>query len=246
MPNCNQFIFFIFIAKLKLQSTNQPEFVMSTQATLHYVYDPFCGWCYAAAPLLAAASELKGLKIVPHGGGMLAHDSAKTMSAEWRDFVRPHETRITALSGQVFGDAYKDGTQFDYDVVLDSAPPTAAMLAAEELAGAGLPMLKRLQTAYYLEGRHIADRAELTRLAVELGLDEERFSAAFERANSRLPAHFEDTRELLWRAGGRGFPTLAFEKDGVLELLHLGQFLGKPEQFREALESLMAPASTNA
>lgn len=218
---------------------------MSNQATLHYAYDPFCGWCYGAASLLTAASELEELKIVLHGGGMLVHDSAKLMSAEWRDFVRPHETRITALSGQAFGDAYKDETQFNYDVVLDSAPPTAAMLAAEELVGAGLQMLKRLQTAYYVEGRPIADRAELTRLAAELGLDEERFSAAFERATSRLPAHFEETRELLWRAGGRGFPTLAFEKDGALQLLHLGQFLGKPEQFREVLESLLAPVQTN-
>lgn len=219
---------------------------MSNQATLHYVYDPFCGWCYGAAPLLTAASGLEGLKIVPHGGGMLAGEGAKLMSAEWREFVRPHETRITALSGQAFGDAYKDGTQFDCDVVLDSAPPTAAMLAAEELAGAGFKMLKRLQTAYYVEGRPIADRAELTRLAVELGLDEERFSLAFDRATSRLPEHFEDTRELLRRAGGRGFPTLALEKDGALQMLHLGQYLGKPEQFRKVLESLVAPVSVNA
>lgn len=219
---------------------------MSNQATLHYVYDPFCGWCYGVAPLLAAASELERLKIVPHGGGMLALDNAKMMSADWRHFVRPHETRITALSGQEFGDAYKAGTQFNYDVVLDSAPPTAAMLAAEELAGVGLRMLKRLQTAYYVEGRPIADRAELTRLAVELGLDEERFSAAFDQGTSRLPEHFENTRELLWRAGGRGFPTLALEQDGELQMLHLGQFLGKPAQFREALEGRLAHASTHA
>ncbi|MCF3992670.1 DsbA family protein, partial [Pseudomonas aeruginosa] len=23
--------------------------------TLHYLYDPLCGWCYGASPLLAAA-----------------------------------------------------------------------------------------------------------------------------------------------------------------------------------------------
>ena len=26
--------------------------------TLHYVYDPLCGWCYGAAPLLEAAADL--------------------------------------------------------------------------------------------------------------------------------------------------------------------------------------------
>ena len=28
---------------------------------LHAIYDPLCGWCYAAAPLLAAAREVPGL-----------------------------------------------------------------------------------------------------------------------------------------------------------------------------------------
>jgi putative protein-disulfide isomerase len=23
--------------------------------TLHYIFDPLCGWCYGAAPLVAAA-----------------------------------------------------------------------------------------------------------------------------------------------------------------------------------------------
>ncbi len=101
------------------------------------------------------------LKVVAHSGGMLAGAQAQMMSAEWRDFIRPHEERITALSGQKFSEAYQEGTQFNYDVKLDSGPPTAAMLAAESLAGAGLDMLKRLQTAYYAEGRQISEREEL-------------------------------------------------------------------------------------
>lgn len=74
---------------------------MNKQATLHYVYDPFCGWCYGLAPLVSAADEA-GLRVVPHSSGMLAGERAQNMSAEWRDFVRPHEERITALSGQAF------------------------------------------------------------------------------------------------------------------------------------------------
>ena len=30
---------------------------------LHAIYDPLCGWCYAAAPLLAAAREVPGLAL---------------------------------------------------------------------------------------------------------------------------------------------------------------------------------------
>lgn len=215
---------------------------MIPSATLHYIYDPFCGWCYAAAPLLTAATEVGGLKVVAHGGGMLAGSNAKKMTAEWREFVRPHEQRIAALSGQPFGAAYRERAQFDYDVVLDSGPPTAAMLAAEELAGAGLKMLKRLQVAYYVEGRPIGDLRELLTIAAELGLDSSEFAKALDRANANLEQHLQDSRKLLSRLGAQGFPTLAVERAGQFTNLHLGQFLGKPELFRAALQHLLDAA----
>jgi putative protein-disulfide isomerase len=215
---------------------------MSPPATLHYIYDPFCGWCYAAAPLLTAATQVKGLKVVAHGGGMLTGSNAKKMTPEWREFVRPHEQRIAAISGQSFGAAYRDGTQFDYDVVLDSGPPTAAMLAAEELAGAGLTMLKRLQVAYYVEGRPIGDPHTLATIARELGLDSAAFAKALDRASANLGQHLQDSRELLSRLGAQGFPALAVEQAGRITNLHLGQFLGKPELFRAALQQQLETA----
>ena len=212
---------------------------MDQQATLHYVYDPYCGWCYGMAPLLSVADEREDLKVVAHSGGMLAGDQAQTMSTEWRNFVRPHEERITALSGQTFGTAYQEGTQFNYDVKLDSAPPTAAMLAAESLAGVGLRMLKRLQTAYYVEGRHISEREALIGIAVELGLDAGAFSKAYDDALLHIAEHFADTQVFLEALGGRGYPTLAIERDGKVSRLHLGRYFGKPELFRQALAQLL-------
>lgn len=31
-----------------------------TETTLHYIFDPLCGWCYGAAPLVKAAQSLPG------------------------------------------------------------------------------------------------------------------------------------------------------------------------------------------
>ncbi|MBE1008635.1 DsbA family protein, partial [Escherichia coli] len=45
--------------------------------------------------------------------------------------------------------------------VFDSAPPTAAVLAAEALDGLGAAMLARIQRAHYVEGRRIAERPVL-------------------------------------------------------------------------------------
>ncbi|WP_175856203.1 DsbA family protein [Burkholderia anthina] len=214
---------------------------MDKTIKLHYVYDPFCGWCYGLAPLLTVAAETDGVEIIPHSGGMLAGDRAQTMSADWRGFVRPHEARITALSGQKFGDAYTEKAQFDYDILLDSGPPTAAMIAAEAVGKAGLAMLKRLQIAYYVEGRPIANRDEIVRAAAEIGLDPSRFEQAFEHASENLDAHFSESQALLEKLRGQGYPTLAVERDGVLRKLHLGHVFGKPDLFREMLRDEVVP-----
>lgn len=209
-------------------------------ATLHYVYDPFCAWCYGAAPLLNAASRLAGIRIELHGGGMLTGERTRLMDSDWREFVRPHEQRITVLSGQGFGSAYRDGTQFDRTLRLDSGPPTAATLAAESMGRAGLAMLRRLQVAFYVEGRPIARIGELIDQAAELGLPSTAFEAALDREMSMLGRHFSATHALLQQVGGRGYPTFALQQGEQFERWPLGQWLGRPEPFRAALARRIA------
>jgi putative protein-disulfide isomerase len=214
---------------------------MQSEVKLHYICDPFCGWCYGLAPLITVADAMDGIKVVPHSGGMLAGERAQMMSADWRDFVRPHEARIKALSGQKFGENYTGKTQFDYSVLLDSGPPTAAMIAAEEVAGAGVAMLKRLQAAYYVDGREIATREEIIRNAEALGLDIVKFGEAFDRASAGLEGHFSATQALMEKLGGQGYPLLAIENEDGFQKLHLGHLFGKPEAFKAALQKALVP-----
>ena len=204
---------------------------------LHYVHDPLCGWCYAAAPLVKAAREV--LEVVPHAGGMLTGARRRTISDDWRSYVMPHDRRIEALSGQPFGAAYFDGLLRDHGAVLDSAPPTTAVLAADQLAGRGLDLLARLQTAHYVEGRRIADRAVLIELAQDIGLDRDAFAATFdELAGAATEAHFAQSRQVLQQIGGNGFPTFAIEREGRFELVASAPFLGKPQAWKEHLATL--------
>lgn len=209
------------------------------QTILHYFYDPFCGWCYAAAPMVSAAQAVPGLKIQAHGVGMLSDTAARWMSPQWRDFVRPHEQRITALSGQTFGVAYVEGVQVRTDVRLDSSPPIAAMLAAESLDGKGVEMIKQLQNRYYQQGQAIAESGVLLEAASAIGLDTETFSehlAALTR--DQLREHFQASKACMETLQATGFPTFALERDGQWEVLPLGRFLGRPEKFRQALTAL--------
>ena len=123
--------------------------VPMSSATLHYIYDPLCGWCYAAAPLVEAASQLVPIQF--HGGGMMTGTRRQKITPAWRDYVRPQDRQIGRATGQHFGEAYLDGLLEDQSAVLDSGPPTAAILAAQGLNGAGLKMLAQLHKAHCVQ-----------------------------------------------------------------------------------------------
>ncbi|AHB76123.1 MULTISPECIES: DsbA family protein [Pandoraea] len=219
-----------------------------TYATLHYIADPLCGWCYAAAPLVRAARDVAGLDVALHGGGMMAGPNAQPVTPQLRSYVMPHDHRIAELTGQPFGDAYFDGLLRDGTAVFDSAPPTAAALAAEALAGRGLDMFAAMQRAHYVDGKRIAERDVLVDIAADLGLDRAAFAKALDAVDANaLMAHFRESRAWLARVGGSGFPTFALEIDGRLERLEPGRYLGQPDAWRDALrERLMAAQATSA
>lgn len=214
-----------------------------TDTTLHYIFDPLCGWCYAAAPLVQAAREVPGLRVEFHGGGMMTGANRRAITPQWRDYVMPHDQRIAQLTGQPFGEAYFEGLLRDIGAVMDSEPPLAAVLAAESLReGSGLDMIHRQQRAHYVEGRHIADAGVLAELAAELGFDAAAFAAACEqKAGAPTAQHIADSRERLQRAGGQGFPTFVLtQADGRSGRIDTGQWLGRAEAFKARLASLAA------
>jgi putative protein-disulfide isomerase len=208
---------------------------------LHYIYDPLCGWCYGAKPLVQAAQAV--LPVIAHGGGMMTGANRQTVSPQLRNYVMPHDRRIAEYTGQPFGDAYFEGLLRDETAVFDSTPPIAAVLAAEQLAGRGLELLGRLQTAHYMEGRRIADAAVLVELAEDIGLETQAFQLAFKEAET--DRHVKESRALLAEVGGQGFPTFVLEQDGQFTLVDIGPWLGKPQAFAQWLNQSI-PAQTSS
>ena len=198
---------------------------------LHYIYDPLCGWCYGAKPLVQAAQQV--LPVIAHAGGMMSGASRQRVSPQLRDYVMPHDRRIAEYTAQPFGEAYFEGLLRDQSAVFDSTPPIAAVMAAESIDGRGLQLLGRLQTAHYVEGRRIADESVLFELASELGYAENTFAAAFKSVDTT--AHVKASRALLAQLGGQGFPTLALEQDGQFTLIDISPWLAKPQSFADWL-----------
>ncbi|MBL8509638.1 MAG: DsbA family protein [Chitinimonas sp.] len=209
--------------------------------TLHYYYDPLCGWCYGAAPLITIAASLPGVALHLHAGGMLAGDQRRTISTAWRDFVLPHDQRIAELTGQPFGTGYSDGLLRDRTAVLDSAPPITAILAAESAAGMGLAMLHRQQQAHYVAGLQIAAPAVLHQLAADLGLDTHAYANAYDKLQgAETASHIASSRAQMAQLGARGFPTLVLVNDTQQEILPLDRYLGKPAAWQAWLRDRLA------
>ncbi|ASY80738.1 protein-disulfide isomerase [Pectobacterium polaris] len=213
---------------------------------LHYIYDPLCGWCYGAAPLALAAQEIDGLDLILHGGGMMTGSNSRTITPEWHDYVIPHDRRIAQMTGQTFGEAYYEGLLRDTSVVLDSAQPTAAVLAAEAMDDKGMVMLHEIERAHYVSGLKIVDAAVLRQCAEAIGLDGEAFSTEFAFIQAEtLSKHINASRELLAKVRGQGFPTFALEDaNGNFQQIPASNYLGQVDAWRKVLTQMVSHATT--
>ncbi|WP_033137556.1 DsbA family protein [Aeromonas finlandensis] len=206
------------------------------QTTLHYVYDPLCGWCYGAAPLLQAAATIVGLKIELHAGGLWLGSRRQPMGEALRDYVRPHDQRIEALTGQHFGERYFNELLLREGCLLDSEPPIRAVLAVTALWGDGLAMLHRIQQSHYRDGIWIGEPAFLATLAAEQGIAVEAFQQAYLQAP--LLQHLADSQGWMRRLGGQGYPTLGLVRNDQATPIRVADFLGDPDGFRQHLIAL--------
>jgi putative protein-disulfide isomerase len=212
-----------------------------SRPTLHYIFDPLCGWCYGAAPLIEAAREVTGLDVALHAGGLMTGADRQPVTAGLRRYVMEHDQRIGALTGQPFGDAYLYGLLRDTGAMLDSEPPIGAILAADLLGGRGFDMLERIQKAHYVEGRRVADRGVLVGLAADIGLPEATFKPMLEKvAGPTVAKHIAASRHLLRRVGGQGFPTFVFDAGRGLLTLDAARHFGHVPAWQQTLAERMS------
>lgn len=211
------------------------------QTKLHYIYDPLCGWCYAAETLLetamASGSGLYELEL--HAGGLFQR---MHIPAGKRDMIRQSDARIAQMTGQVFGDAYLNGLLDNPQTIFDSLPPITAILAAEKLQKNHAPfMLKAIQHAHYRDGKPIVQVDVLTDIAETIGLDRHEFAMAYEEILSGpIQHHIDDTLRLMHYAGVNGFPAFVLQKGDRLEKLEHTRYYGQPESFRHLLADKLA------
>ncbi|WP_323877153.1 DsbA family protein [Aeromonas hydrophila] len=207
------------------------------ETTLHYIYDPLCGWCYGAAPLLKAAVAIPELRIELHAGGLWLGGRRQAMGQALRDYVRPHDERIQALTGQPFGERYFNELLLRDGLLLDSEQPIRAILAVKALGGNGLSLLHHIQQSHYRDGIWIGSLEHLTSLAAEQNIGADDFVKAYQQAD--LASHLADSQRWMRRLGGQGYPTLGLVQGDNVTPLSASSFLGEPEAFARQIQLMM-------
>ena len=172
---------------------------------LLYFFDPFCGWCYAAAPALAGLAETwpKSLKMMP--SGLFSGPNARPMTQGLADYAWQNDQRIEQLTGQSFTTTYRDQLLRGEGLHFDSGPATRAMTALAAIDLALEPaFLHAAQIARYIEGQDTTQPAILAAIANHSRVE----SAAFAGLNALSemlcgpPKSGRGTRSKNWAALG--------------------------------------------
>lgn len=198
-------------------------------AKLHYIFDPLCGWCYAASPLLATLNERFSdeLELVFHPGLLFAEP--RKLDRSYREHIIGADLRIAELTGVEFGSAYINRVRTAPVLGYHSEPPAVAVIAVNSLQPTlGLPMLEAIQKAHYQHGEDVCDLLTLNKLVRGLGLDIDDFAQAQINVQQIISGVAAEARNFMETMGGNGFPTLVLESRGEYQKLDHSIGYGRP------------------
>ena len=202
--------------------------------TVTYLFDPLCGWCYAAAPALKFLQAQEGVEVVLAPTGLFAGAGARPMDAQFAAYAWANDQRIQQLTGQSFTQAYRDQILGAEGGRFDSGPATLALTAVAQTAPEReLDALHALQHARYVDGRDNTDSAVIAEVLRALGLQQAATLALSpDTALQRATAERTATAQAMLRAvGARGVPQLVVTgQGGALRLLGGDALLGPREQ----------------
>lgn len=185
------------------------------KATLYYVYDPMCAWCWGYKPTWnqLQKSISKDVDIIYVLGG-LAPDTDQPMSMAMRKQIASYWNKIENYLG----------TEFNYDFWHKNTPrrstyPACRAAMAARAQGAEREMLQAIQHAYYLQARNPSDDTTLLDLAKEIGLNMTVFEHDFHahKTQQALIREIDFARSI----GGNSFPSLFIKIDDAIHELPL-------------------------
>jgi putative protein-disulfide isomerase len=185
-------------------------------ATLYYIHDPMCSWCWGYRPEWDALQQVLPKSItVQYVAGGLAPDTDIPMPIEQQKTIQRHWHNIQQ----------KLGTEFNFDFWTKNTPYRSTYIAcraviASQQQGFQTQMLDAIQRAYYLRALNPSNSEVLVQLATELsqqhGLQLIIDVSQFEKDLNSFETQDKLTKDILLaqELTQQGFPSLVFEQQG--------------------------------
>jgi putative protein-disulfide isomerase len=231
-------------------------------ATLAFVHDPLCGWCYGASPLLRAALGAGAAEGPGEGAGegteggraprlVLLHRAlftganAHPHEGGFPEYAWANDVRIARVAGVPFSDAYRERVLGNPRLVHDSwNTALAKQVVDREAPGRGAAWFLAVEEARFSRGEDVTAPGTLARLAAEAaGIEPDAFLAAMALPETARAAEAERDRaaDLCRRFGAGGVPLFVLERGGAARAVPHGPLLGRPEAFVRALGDAARP-----
>lgn len=223
---------------------------------LQYCFDPLCGWCYAAAPVVQALAKAFPSELEMLPSGLFAGEGARVMSPEWARHVWDNDQRIEEMTGQLFSDAYRHIILGAHGRPFDSMAMTRALTAVRSYDAALEPrVLNCLQQARYVDGRDTSE-PEVVAGVVATCLQQ----AGWHVEADELAERLRRDEELAWDAQARiaasqqrmqdmsvaGVPALFAQVGDLFTVVQGGALYQNPAGLVQALQQWFDSASERA
>ncbi|TPK74381.1 DsbA family protein [Mesorhizobium sp. B2-4-18] len=193
-----------------------------------YLFDPLCGWCYGAAPMLdkLAASGVR-VELLP--AGLFSGAGARPMDEGFAAHAWANDQRIERLTGQAFTQPYQHNVLGIRGTLLDSHAATLGISAAGlEDPSRRWTALKAIQRARYVDGRDIVTVEGVAAVLGGAGMMD---AAAILKSPTEtlLMAHLDLVnrgRALFQRLHANGVPSLAVIRNEAPRLIGSNALFG--------------------
>ena len=178
-----------------------------TGKTLWYLADPMCSWCWGFAPVIDMIHEnyTDHLSTELLLGG-LRPGTKLPMEPSQREEILNHWHAVHRKTGQsfLFEGAMPSG------FIYDTEPASRAIVSGSMInPDSTFPLLKAIQSAFYLDQLDVTQTEVLTSLASAVGIDSHQFIPLFESNEMRSQTLAQFNKSRGW--GVHGFPTLILQ-----------------------------------
>jgi putative protein-disulfide isomerase len=205
--------------------------------TLTYLFDPLCGWCYGASPVVQQLGQQSAftLELAPSG---LFSGGGRVMDAAFADYAWSNDVRIEKQTGQRFTERYRTHVLGQHGSRFDSATATLALTAVSQTEPhRELEVLKLLQEARYVDGLDTTAVPVVAQLLRGIGLPvaADRLEAGDTGLHLANDARIRGAQRLMHTFGVRGVPAMVVTDAGGSRLLPGNALYGSFEKLLDVL-----------